>query len=107
MLQDEGYEVVAAANGEVGLQRLRAHAAPSLILLDVMMPVMDGYRFRALQREDPATAAIPVFILSAGTITEKVLAMGAAGTFSKPLDLDALLRAIAKVCGTPGCSSSR
>ncbi|RKG80446.1 response regulator [Corallococcus exercitus] len=98
LLVDEGYTVVTAANGAEALRYLRANVAPSLILLDLMMPVMDGYAFREVQREDPALSHIPVFILSAGHLGDRVRSLGVAGVFKKPLLLDALLAAIQEHC---------
>jgi CheY-like chemotaxis protein len=68
VLAEEGYTVVGAANGLEALTYLRSDGQrPDLILLDLMMPVMDGWQFRAAQREDPQLAAIPVVLLTAVT----------------------------------------
>ncbi|MFP2898959.1 response regulator [Corallococcus sp. 4LFB] len=98
LLVDEGYAVAVARNGAEALSYLRANAAPSLILLDLMMPVMDGYAFREVQREDAALSRIPVFILSAGHLGDRVRSLGVARVFKKPLLLDALLTAIQEHC---------
>jgi CheY-like chemotaxis protein len=65
LLRDEGYEVAVAANGRVALDRLKRDPLPSLILLDLMMPEMDGIEFRVRQLADPRLASIPVILLSA------------------------------------------
>jgi CheY-like chemotaxis protein len=81
---DEGYAVRAARDGNEALACLRQGASPDLIILDLMMPVIDGWQFRTIQRGDPRLADIPV------------LAMSADGTFkAKPVDpgeLRALVR---------------
>src|SRR5205085_12014163 len=65
-LEASDYHPMAAANGSEALQRLRSGSEPPcVILLDVMMPVMDGREFREEQRRDPALAEIPVVVLSA------------------------------------------
>ena len=66
VLRDEGYSVESAADGREALDRLRRDLRPSLILLDLTMPVMNGWQFRAEQRRDPALSEIPVVVLSAG-----------------------------------------
>jgi CheY-like chemotaxis protein len=66
-LRDLGCEVVCADNGEQALDYLRSGAPlPGLILLDLMMPVMDGNEFREHQRNDPLLAKIPVVVVTAG-----------------------------------------
>ncbi|HWX35745.1 MAG TPA: response regulator, partial [Steroidobacteraceae bacterium] len=61
-----GYEVQCAANGSEALELMRhSESLPGLILLDLMMPVMDGWEFRAQQRKDRALADVPVVVLSA------------------------------------------
>jgi CheY-like chemotaxis protein len=101
VLEFEGYSVVGATNGQEALDRLRAGDHPSLILLDLMMPVMDGLQFRAAQLRDPSLARIPVIVISAdGKVDQKVASLGVAGYMKKPLDVDSLLELIARV-GTP------
>ncbi len=65
LLREEGYETVEAENGATALERLRRGPLPSLILLDLMMPGMDGVEFRARQLEEPRLSRIPVIVLSA------------------------------------------
>src|SRR5512132_4356371 len=79
VLEFEGYRVTGASNGEEALAALRAGGRPSLILLDLMMPVMNGSQFRAAQLADRALAAIPVIVLSADAgLEEKASRLGAA-----------------------------
>ena len=65
LLSLEGFQTAAVANGQEALDYLRQENAPNLILLDLMMPVMDGWEFRRRQRADPGIADIPVVVLSA------------------------------------------
>jgi CheY-like chemotaxis protein len=100
ILRDEGYAVAWAANGLEALQRLRGGAPPRLILLDLMMPVMDGWEFCAELRKDAALRQIPVVVLSgAGSMDRRAGDLGAVGYFSKPMDLAALLAIVARYCG--------
>src|SRR5512138_1556906 len=64
LLATAGYDTAQAANGRDGLDQAR-RAPPDLIVLDLMMPVMDGWQFRSAQRGDPALAPIPVIVISA------------------------------------------
>ena len=65
VLEWEGYRVACAGDGLEALARLREGCRPSLILLDVLLPVLDGVRFRQWQRRDPGLAKIPVVVVSA------------------------------------------
>ena len=65
VLEWEGYRVACAGDGREALDFLRAGETPALILLDVMLPVLDGWQFRREQRRDPELAAIPVVVVSA------------------------------------------
>jgi CheY-like chemotaxis protein len=92
VLEFEGYRVASATNGQDAIDQLRAGAAPSLILLDLMMPVMDGRQFRVAQLGDPGLAAIPVVVLSAHSrVSEKAAELGAAAYLRKPIEIDSLL----------------
>jgi CheY-like chemotaxis protein len=97
ILSDEGYDVASAANGSDALRLLRSGIAPCVILLDLMMPIMDGWQFRAQQLGDPTLAAVPVVVLSADANVEKKSArLSASGCIRKPIDLDALLDVVAR-----------
>ena len=99
ILRDEGYVVDAAANGQDALDHLSRSAHPSVILLDLMMPVMNGIQFRNLQRLDDRICAIPVIIISAdSSVRDKAAAMGV-GYLKKPLQLPHLLEELARLCG--------
>ncbi|HKQ71254.1 MAG TPA: response regulator [Polyangiaceae bacterium] len=96
VLIDEGYDVATAYNGHEALAYLKSHTPlPRLILLDVMMPVMDGYEFRIEQRRDPALADIPVLVLTAGSMGERIAELGVAAHLRKPIDLERLLGELA------------
>jgi CheY-like chemotaxis protein len=98
ILSDEGYEVLSAPNGKVGLDRLRERK-PDLILLDLMMPVMNGWQFREKQRADEQFAAIPVLVISAdASAGQEAAALGAKGFMQKPIELEVLLASVATHC---------
>jgi CheY-like chemotaxis protein len=103
-LEDAGYQVMTARHGQEALDLLRTRdPRPCLILLDLMMPVMDGWQFRELQSKDPALAEIPVVALSAHG---GLHALGAADHLRKPVQLRALMDVVARFCGN-GSPSSR
>jgi CheY-like chemotaxis protein len=96
VLEDEGYAVATASNGHEALVYLKNHLPhPNLILLDLIMPVMDGYEFRIEQRRDPEIARIPVLVLTVGVMGERVAELGVTGHLRKPFDLDRLLDLVA------------
>ncbi len=95
LLRDEGYDVATAVNGEDGLALLRREASVGLILLDLMMPVMDGWQFREAQLADPALASVPIIVLSAdGDTPRKASALRANAYLTKPFALPRLLTTI-------------
>jgi two-component system chemotaxis response regulator CheY len=95
ILEAEGYGVRRARNGSEALQRLDEDAAPHLILLDLMMPVMDGWEFARRMREREATRAVPIIVLSADrSVSVKAGELGARAHLAKPFDLADLLEAV-------------
>jgi CheY-like chemotaxis protein len=96
-LELEGFEVRTAANGKLGLDVLRRDRA-SVIVLDLMMPVMDGWQFRQQQISDPHLAAIPVVVVTAAGSRTNLPPIDVQGWLSKPVDLDRLLQTIAPLC---------
>jgi signal transduction histidine kinase/CheY-like chemotaxis protein len=100
VLADNDYRPLGAANGKEAIERLRDAAdKPCVILLDVMMPVMDGWQFRALQREDPELGTIPVVVLSAhANLLETAEKMVAAAYLGKPVMLATLLATVQRFC---------
>jgi CheY-like chemotaxis protein len=98
VLSEEGYQVVGTANGVEALAWL-AHAPANcdLILLDLMMPELNGWDFRTRQLIDPVLAGIPVVVLSADRDVEAhARTMSAAGFLPKPVDIEALLATVAR-----------
>jgi CheY-like chemotaxis protein len=92
ILRDEGYDVRGASNGQEALDQLRAGHLPSVILLDLMMPVMNGWQFRAEQRTDPRLATIPVVVISADTqARQRAESLDAVAYIKKPIELEAVL----------------
>jgi CheY-like chemotaxis protein len=101
ILEGEGYQVVSAPNGKVALDRMREFK-PQLVLLDLMMPVMNGWQFRQNQRQDDALAHVPVVIISAdGSARREATAMGVQGFMQKPIELEDLLGVVATHVPTP------
>jgi CheY-like chemotaxis protein len=97
VLELEGYRVVAVEHGLAGLHYLDAHDPPALILLDLMLPVMDGWRFVSEQRARPALAAIPVVLMSGERdLAKQATRLGVAGSIEKPLAIDALAATVRK-----------
>jgi CheY-like chemotaxis protein len=95
ILAGQGFSVLGAANGQEALGLLRSGPRPDLILLDLMMPVMDGWQFRREQVQDSILSAIPVVVLSAdGNVRQKAAALRAAGYLQKPVEVESLLEAI-------------
>jgi CheY-like chemotaxis protein len=91
VLEWEGYRVDCAGDGRQALDYLRAGERPALILLDVMLPVLGGWRFRREQRRDPGLAAIPVVVVSALGLAA---CPDADAYVRKPFDPQQLLEAI-------------
>jgi CheY-like chemotaxis protein len=98
LLRDQGYRIDCYANGVDALKRLHEGPAPDVILLDVMLPYMDGVQFREKQLASPASH-IPVIVITAvGVPPERAAGLSFARTFWKPLDVAALLGAIRELC---------
>src|SRR6202050_3297496 len=96
ILEYEAYTVERAQNGWQALEHLQqSRPLPNLIILDLLMPVMDGWEFRTRQKEDPALAEVPVLVITAISAPAGI---DAAEILHKPIDVDALLRAVARHC---------
>lgn len=104
VLEGAGYCVRLAGDGREALETLRADDwTPDLILLDLMMPRMNGYEFRDVQRREEPLCHIPVLLASADPDLPKAArALGVAGYLRKPLDLDDLLGSVERLCTGPG-----
>lgn len=99
VLESAGYRVSTATNGAEALDHLRGNVAPCLILLDLMMPVMNGWQFRAEQSRDSKLAGIPVVVVTgAGHALQKAASLGVAGCLEKPVDLDELISVARRYC---------
>jgi len=97
-LELEGFEVREAANGQLALETLHENGATCVILLDLMMPVMNGWQFRLAQVMDPDIAEIPVVVVTAAGSRDQIPAIDADAWISKPVDFDRLLETIVPFC---------
>jgi CheY-like chemotaxis protein len=96
LLSSVGYQVLTAEHGGEALSLLRSlPSPPGLILLDLMMPVMNGWQFLDEQRRDPTLAAIPIAILTGG----RQAPTGVPRVLQKPVNLNTLLSLVASHCG--------
>jgi CheY-like chemotaxis protein len=93
----EGFAPVSASNGEEALKFLRGGSTVSVILLDLRMPVMDGWTFRREQRGDPGLAEIPVVVLS-GVEMDGVQEMDVAAAFHKPVSFSEVVSVVRRLC---------
>ena len=96
-LELEGHRVDTAINGRDALEKVRTGEKPSVILLDLMMPVMNGWEFRRALQQDPVLRTVPVVVVSAaaGDIVKKT---SADAFLPKPVDMDRLLDVVCKLC---------
>jgi len=93
----EGFTPVTAANGRDALDYLQGGGAAKVILLDLRMPIMDGWAFRRAQLADPAIARIPVVVLSGVAEVEGLRQLDVAATFSKPVSLPQMIATIRRL----------
>jgi CheY-like chemotaxis protein len=96
ILEGEGYRVARARHGVEALERVEAEP-PAIILLDLMMPVMDGLAFAQALRERPGKEGIPIVVISADGNPQRAASVDAAGYLAKPFDIDALLSQVAQM----------
>jgi CheY-like chemotaxis protein len=96
-LELEGFGVESAENGRTALERLGGGTHACVILLDLMMPVMDGWQFRQAQVQNEALAKIPVIVVSAAG-RDRIERIDADAYLSKPVDLEELLGCVAQFC---------
>jgi CheY-like chemotaxis protein len=103
-LETEGYRVACAANGRDALNHLRSHDETCVIVLDLLLPVMDGRQFRRAQLRDRSLAWIPVVLMSGSTDPERAgRELGARRLVRKPLDLDEVKQALSSI----GCARTQ
>lgn len=97
VLEEEGYRVTLAKTGVDAIEQLgKSHRLPAAIVLDLMMPVMDGWEFWSLQQGHQAWASIPVVVISADTnAKDKASVLHPVACLRKPLDIDELLEILA------------
>jgi CheY-like chemotaxis protein len=97
-IREEGFEVETAANGYQALSRLE-HQRADLILLDLMMPLMDGWKFLEIARRRFPALNAPVVLLSAvHNLTEEARRLGVSGFLAKPFDLEDVARVVHQLC---------
>jgi CheY-like chemotaxis protein len=100
ILRVKGFAVQEAANGRDALARLREGERPCVIVLDLMMPVMNGWELRAAMRQEPELAAIPVVVVSGKgrIVDDEALALAPSAVLVKPFELSELLELVARYC---------
>jgi CheY-like chemotaxis protein len=97
ILNFEGFRAVGLSNGVEALDYLHRSAVPCLIVLDILMPVMDGRQFRAAMLQQPHLADVPVIVVTALDVAA-ARDLNAVGVLRKPLDVDALLNVVRAHC---------
>jgi CheY-like chemotaxis protein len=100
VLGEAGYPVQQAENGEVALARV-AEEAPGIVLLDLKMPVLDGWGVMERMRGEPRSAAIPILILSAYGFEWEAELLGAQGYIPKSVGMDEILERVRRAAGSP------
>jgi CheY-like chemotaxis protein len=99
-LSEAGYPVQQAADGQAALERI-ADEQPGMVLLDLKMPVLDGWGVMERMRKDPKSAAVPVLILSAYGFEWESELTGSQGFIPKGVKLDEILERVRKLAGPP------
>ncbi len=103
VLEEEGYRVSCVGNGREALDYLGQSPAPCVILLDLMMPVMDGWQFRREQKKDPALARIPLVVITASG--NRTVMIDADELVMKPFETDKLFDILNRYCGAAAVTS--
>ena len=94
VLRSKGYTSVSATDAETGIKMLQQDNGIGVVLMDMMMPGIDGYEAMSRMQADPELAKVPVIAVTAQAMTgdrEKIMAAGATAYVSKPVDVDALV----------------
>jgi CheY-like chemotaxis protein len=105
VLTDEGYTVDQEANGYAALVYLRvAPTLPCVILLDLLMPLMNGWEFLRARQDHPVLASIPTVAISAVRTFATARVLGAQEGLAKPLDLDRLVAVVGRYCDSSNTS---
>lgn len=108
ILNYQGFRVHEASDGEEGI-RLARETKPDAILMDISIPVIDGWKATEILKKDPATAHIPIIALTAHALAsdrEKALAIGCAGYLSKPCEPRAVVAEVERVIGERAASTN-
>ena len=92
-----GYHVSTATNGKEGLDLLKKNSKPCIILLDLMMPVMNGWQFIDSIQKDPVLASIPIAIVTA--FSDRTEGIHANAVLKKPIDVESMLKVVHQYCG--------
>ena len=95
LLQMKGYRAVPAGNGQEALDYLQKAPVPDLILLDLWMPVMDGWEFRQQQKQNPRLSKVPVIVVTALSDRADI---DANEVIIKPVDVSRLLNTVSQYC---------
>src|SRR5438874_7615102 len=99
VLQDQGYRVTWVSNGREALDHLRTEQPPRVILLNLVMPVMDGWEFREQLKQIPDLAELPVVVLSGvRNLERKAASLGATDSFTKPYNLKEVIETVLQYC---------
>lgn len=96
LLETEGYSTESAVNGKDALDKLSQIERPCLVLLDMMMPIMNGRQFLDEVMKDSTLAPIPILIVSA--VADKANTEGSVGFLKKPIDIDVVLDVVSQYC---------
>ena len=99
-LQLEGYRVAVAQHGRAAWELLHAEPPPALVLLDLMMPVMNGAELLSLLRADAKLRELPVVLVTAFGASASGYAHQSQGLLSKPIDLDQLMQLVSRYCSS-------
>lgn len=97
LLHSESYIVKSASNGKEGLDLLSPEDCPRLIILDLTMPIMDGWEFLRIKNQIPYLTSVPVLVISA-VADNQILSAGATAFLKKPVDVEVLLTIVKQFC---------